>query len=170
MTLSCWEWALIKMWTVFKVTFRQQMPRNAGRASLLCELARADYRGLPSPPLKKRLLHQATSPPLPPNKNNAVSRISQHHISLALSDCHWTGRCIMSANNQRGLLVEPMFVMCYCIWIISLMCFLLMQTHAYRLETALAQKLESLDNALSYSQNCFKDYRQEMYEATCHTG
>ena len=32
-------------------------------------------------------------------------------------------------------------------------------------ETALAQKLESLDNALSYSQNCFKDYRQEMYEA-----
>ena len=47
------------------------------------------------------------------------------------------------------------------------MCFLLMQTRAYCLETALAQKLESLDNALSYSQNCFKDYRQEMYEATC---
>jgi len=32
------------------------------------------------------------------------------------------------------------------------------------LHEQIIEKLESLDNALSYSQNCFKDYRQEMYE------
>lgn len=75
----------------------------------------------------------------------------------------------MPANNQRGLLVEPMFVICYILYLDH-------QSHVFlthansRLETAFAQKLESLDNALSYSQNCFKDYRQEMYEAMCHTG
>ena len=78
----------------------------------------------------------------------------------------------MPANNQRGLLVEPMFVICY-IYLDHLN----HQSHVFSysctnsrletaLETALAQKLESLDTALSYSQNCFKDYRQEMYEAT----
>eukprot|EP00434_Breviolum_minutum_P002240 symbB.v1.2.001973.t1/scaffold78.1/size345887/10 len=32
------------------------------------------------------------------------------------------------------------------------------------LHEQIIEKLESLDTALSYSQNCFKDYRQEMYE------
>ncbi len=84
---------------------------NAGRTSLLCELARADYRGLtclpavsgtfPSP--KKSCYTRQVAPSLPPNKNSVVSCTSWHHVSIiiVLSPLNTTlHKC--QPNNQRG--------------------------------------------------------------------